>query len=76
MSTLTNRQILLRRTELLRDPLSLPERKRILRNAAVGNIPYMVALALAPLSAYATLILTGILAAFYALPIASGGSEA
>ncbi len=72
--SLLNRQILLRRTQLLRDPLTLPERKKILRNAEIGIIPYVVALALAPLSAYATLILTGILAAFYALPIASSSS--
>ncbi|MHB8693803.1 MAG: TMEM175 family protein [Solirubrobacteraceae bacterium] len=69
--SLLNRQILLARAHLLAQPIPLEERRLIYRRAASGVLPYVVAIALAPLSAYATLILSGALAVFYALPIAS-----
>jgi uncharacterized membrane protein len=69
--SLLNRQILLARAHLLAQPIPLEERRLIYRRAASGVLPYVVAIALAPVSAYATLILAGALAVFYALPIAS-----
>jgi uncharacterized membrane protein len=66
-----NRQILLARAHLLAEAVPLEERRLIYRRAASGVIPYAIATALAPVSAYATLILAGALAVFYALPIAS-----
>jgi TMEM175 potassium channel family protein len=66
-----NRQILLRRPRLLKHELPLEQRRRILSRSVTGLIPYVVAVAVAPLSPYATLAICGALAAFYALPIAS-----
>ena len=69
--SLLNRQILLARAHLLHEALPLADRRAIYRRAAAGLIPYVVATALAAASAYATLIITGALAVFYALPVAS-----
>jgi uncharacterized membrane protein len=66
-----NRQILLRRPELLRVQLSLEQRRAIFRRAVTGVIPYAVATALAVVSPYLTLGITAALAAFYALPLAN-----
>jgi uncharacterized membrane protein len=72
-----NRQILLARAHLMHETLPLAERRAIYLRAASGVLPYVVATALAPVSAYVTLIITGALAVFYALPIASStGSSA
>jgi uncharacterized membrane protein len=43
-------------------------RRYILRRNAVGLIPYAVAVAVAPLSSYATLLICGAVALYYALP--------
>jgi uncharacterized membrane protein len=72
-----NRHILLDKEHLL-DP-RLPEalRRRILARALTGLIPYAIATAAAFVTPYATLVICGAVAAFYALPIASGvGLEA
>jgi uncharacterized membrane protein len=69
--SLLNRQILLARAHLMHQALPLDERRAIYRRAASGLVPYLVATALAPLSAYATLAICGALAVFYALPLAS-----
>lgn len=66
-----NRQILLRRPQLLKVPLSIEERRAILRRSISGLGPYVVATALAWVSPYATLGITAGLAVFYALPLAS-----
>jgi uncharacterized membrane protein len=68
------RQILIVRPELMR--VSLPEeaRRRIFRRAVTGLVPYTVATALAPLSAYATVAICAAVAAFYATPLASSTS--
>jgi uncharacterized membrane protein len=71
--TTLNRHILLSRGHMLSDELSLEERRRILSRAVVGLVPYLVAMLLAFVSAYATLAICGVIAVFYALPIASGG---
>jgi hypothetical protein len=68
----TNRHILFPKAHLLR--VELPERIRrtILARGVVGLVPYALATALAPVSAYASLAICGAVAIFYALPFASG----
>jgi uncharacterized membrane protein len=67
-----NRLILFGRAHMLNVELSHERRRQILLRAVSGVIPYAIATALAPVSPYATLIICGAVAAFYALPIASG----
>jgi len=60
--------ILARRPHLMAEQW-LPERRAlILRRNVVGSVPYVVAVALAPVSAYACLAICGAVAAFYAMP--------
>jgi uncharacterized membrane protein len=68
-----NRHILLRKHHYLRGQLSDERRRQILTRGGIGLIPYAVATALAPVSSYATLVICGAVAVFYALPVASGG---
>jgi uncharacterized membrane protein len=70
-----NRHILLRKSHLLRDPLDLARRRQILARGFVGLIPYAIATAVAAFSPDLTLIICAAVAMFYALPIASGGTE-
>jgi uncharacterized membrane protein len=67
-----NGQILFRRTHLLKVQLSLEARRRILIRSWSGLIPYALATGLSAVSPYVTVGITAALAAFYALPIASG----
>jgi uncharacterized membrane protein len=67
-----NRQILFARMHLLKNALSLDRRRKILRRGLTGLVPYAVATALAAVSPYVTVAITAAIAAFYALPIASG----
>ncbi len=71
-----NRQILLGRSHMLRSELSLDRRRRILARSVSGLLPYVLATALAAVSPYITLAICLALAVFYALPVASGVSEA
>jgi TMEM175 potassium channel family protein len=73
---LLNRHILLNRAHMLRAELSEEERRRILVRSVSGVGPYLVATALAFVSPFITLALCGVLAAYYALPIASGLNQA
>jgi uncharacterized membrane protein len=66
-----NRQILFRRPHLMSVQLSLEQRRRILTRAVSGLLPYVIATAVAAVSAYATLVICAALGVFYALPIAS-----
>ena len=70
--SLLNRQILLGRPSMLTSEMPLQERRRILARALTGLVPYLVATILAIVSAYATLAICAGVAAFYALPLASG----
>ena len=74
--TTLNRHILLRKAHLLSDSLDLERRRRILSRSLAGLIPYAIATAVAVVSPDLTLIICAGIAMFYALPIASGGSEA
>jgi uncharacterized membrane protein len=70
-----NRHILLRKAHMLGTDLAPDRRREILRRSLRGLIPYAIATAIAALSAYATLIICAALAVYYALPIATGGTE-
>jgi uncharacterized membrane protein len=72
MFGLLNGCILLRRADLLRDSLSLARRQQIFARAASGTVPYLVAVGVAFVSAYASLAICAAIGVFYALPIASG----
>lgn len=63
-----NRHILIRRPELMRDTLPETLRRSIMRRNFGGIMPYVLAAALAPLSAYLTLAICFIVAVYYALP--------
>ncbi len=70
-----NAHILLAKHNKLKQPLPLERRRKILARSVSGVVPYLIATALAAVSSYATLIICGALAVFYAFPIASGGNE-
>jgi TMEM175 potassium channel family protein len=70
-----NRQVLLRRPHLLRHPLPAQERRLILGRSLRGVPPYALATGLAFVSPYITLVICGALAAYYALPVASGTDQ-
>ncbi len=71
-----NRQILFARAHLLLERPDEAARRAVFRRAASGVVPYVLALALAPVSPYVTLAIAGALAVFYALPFASSASAA
>jgi uncharacterized membrane protein len=56
---------------MLTGSLSPAHRRRLLKRGIGGITPYVLATALAPVSAVATLVICGAVAAFYALPVAS-----
>jgi uncharacterized membrane protein len=74
---LANRQILLRRPRLLREPIAPEAARRTLQFAALGQIPYGLAVVLAFVSPYITLVICAACAVYYALPVASsaGGGQ-
>ncbi|HWF35597.1 MAG TPA: TMEM175 family protein [Solirubrobacteraceae bacterium] len=72
MFTALNRQILIVRSHLLDESLSEARRRLIFKRALIGIMPYVIAIALAPVSAYATLAICAAVAAYYATPLASG----
>jgi uncharacterized membrane protein len=67
-----NRQVLIVRADLLVETLPLEQRRQILRRAATGVLPYVLATALAFVSTYLTLGICAALALYYATPVASG----
>ncbi len=72
MFTALNRHILLVKPQLLASDLPREVRRKILTRSLTGLIPYALATALAPVSAYLTLAICMAIAAFYALPVATG----
>lgn len=72
----TQRHILFARANLLRGALSESERRSILARGVAGIAPYVIATALAPVSAYVTLAICGVVALFYALPFTTRDSTA
>jgi uncharacterized membrane protein len=69
----TNRHILFPKAQLLANQLDARARRLILNRGLTGLIPYAAATALAPVSAYATLVICAAVAVFYALPLSYGG---
>lgn len=67
-----NRHILLAKPHMLGDTLPEQQRRRILARSIAGLVPYVVATALAPVSAYVTIGICFAIAAYYALPVGSG----
>jgi uncharacterized membrane protein len=73
--TALNRHILFARADQLEVELSLERRRQIFRRALTGLPPYMIATALAPVSPYLTIAICASVAAFYALPVATGSER-
>ena len=61
--------------DLLGVELSEGDRRAIKQRNALGLVPYAVATAVAPLSAYLTLAICAAVAAFYASPVTRAGSD-
>jgi TMEM175 potassium channel family protein len=68
-----NGHILMRKAHLLGEDLSAERRRQILARGVAGVLPYALATALAVVSPYATLVICGAIAVFYASPLGSGG---
>ncbi|HWF73480.1 MAG TPA: TMEM175 family protein [Solirubrobacteraceae bacterium] len=66
-----NRQILLVKSDLLATGLPESQRRFIFRRSVTGIVPYVIAIAVAPVSPYATLAICAAVAAYYATPLAS-----
>jgi uncharacterized membrane protein len=69
-----NRQILLVKSDFLDEQIPEARRRAIFKRALTGIIPYVIATALAPVSAYATLAICAAVAAYYATPVATGST--
>jgi uncharacterized membrane protein len=67
-----NRNILLAKPHMLVAEISEDRRRQILSRSIFGLGPYVIATALAPLSAYATLVICFAVAVYYSFPVASG----
>ena len=70
-----NWHILFRKAHLLGGELTHERRRELVARGFTGVVPYVIATAVAPLSSYATLIICGGVAVFYALPLATGGAS-
>ena len=70
-----NRHILLHRQDLQRKKVDAAEAHRLLHYAALGQIPYLLATALAFVTPYLTLAICAGCAVYYALPLASRGAD-
>jgi uncharacterized membrane protein len=73
--SLLNHHILIIKPQMLYEPLSLGRRRQILGRAVSGLVPYAVAIPLALISPYVTLIICAAVALFYTRPIASGSEQ-
>ena len=70
-----NWTILFRKDHLLARPIDAATRRTIITRGVAGPLPYLAAAILAVLSPYVSLAICGAVAAFYALPLASGDEE-
>jgi uncharacterized membrane protein len=71
---LANRQILLKRPQLQKEPIEPRVARRLLGFAALGQVPYLLAVILAIVSPYVTLAICALTAVYYSLPVASRGA--
>jgi uncharacterized membrane protein len=69
-----NRQILLVKSDYLAEQIPEDRRRAIFKRAMTGIVPYVIATALAPVSAYVTLAICAAVGAYYATPVASGST--
>jgi hypothetical protein len=69
-----NHHILFTKAHMLGAELSEEQRRYILSRSITGLAPYAIATALAAVSPYITLGICAGIAAFYALPLASGSN--
>jgi uncharacterized membrane protein len=67
-----NRHILFRKVHYLHPQLTDETRRRILTRSIAGLLPYVIATALAAVSAYLTLGICAAIGVYYAFPVASG----
>jgi len=67
-----NGTILFRKDHLLAEPIDPATRRTIITRGVAGLLPYLAATILAVVSPYVSLAICGAVAAFYALPFASG----
>ena len=70
-----NWHILFRKVHLLAVDLTPGRRREIVSLGLTGIVPYAIATVIAPVSPYATLIICGAVAVFYAFPVATGGAR-
>jgi uncharacterized membrane protein len=70
-----NRHILFAKAHMLVEPIEAERRRQILSRGVRGLIPYAIAVAVAPLSPYLTVLICAGVGVFYALPIATGGRQ-
>jgi uncharacterized membrane protein len=70
-----NHHLYVRRSYMLTEQISEAARLRTLRYAQLGQIPYALATGLAFVSPYLTIVICGLTAVYYALPIASGADR-
>ena len=68
---MVNAYALARHPHMLSESLTPEHRRRLMVRSIGGITPYVLATALAPVSAVATLVICAAVAAFYALPLAS-----
>jgi uncharacterized membrane protein len=71
-----NWHILFPKVRFLEPSIDRDRRRQIISRGVTGLIPYAIATALAPVSAYLAVAICGAVAGFYALPIASGTERA
>jgi uncharacterized membrane protein len=69
------RHILVRAPHLLDERLDAATRRRVRARNLVGLAPYVLAIALAPVSSYATLAVCGAVGVYYALPGTTGADR-
>ncbi len=67
-----NRTILIKRAHMVAEEMSLEQRRLVLKRTVTGLAPYALAVALAFLSPYLTLVVCAGVAGYYAFPFASG----
>lgn len=70
---LTNRQILIGRPQLCKEQVDRGEARNIIHFAALGLLPYALAVVLAFVSPYITMGICAACAVYYSLPVASRG---
>jgi uncharacterized membrane protein len=69
------RHIIVRRKDALKEKISAEGARRTLRFASLGQVPYFIAMFLAFVSPYITIVIVAACAVYYAFPIASRAGD-